>query len=243
MVPCPAASGSSAESILAHFELSTGERFTPSPGSRMAQRVTGVGRVLGNLVREASMLPPLQRISRQGTWYYNRAPPAFVDVDRWRQSAEATESLHPALPLHHRMASVDETLAAWVRHLRTHQFLKPVPEERGECSMALLLLWEVEHGATFPTQAGQGISSTLIGFTRRLQLRVRRDPDLDWLTWKDVHLPLAPGLPCSHHLRWSVQITPPPAGSPDLWYREFTSRWKAYLLSLANPAPSPTSAH
>ena len=46
--------------------------------------------------------------------------------------------------------------------------------------------------------------------------------------------PLGPGLPPTYHARWSVHIEPPAASEE--WYVQFTSRWRAYLLSLVDPS-------
>ena len=98
--------------------------------------------------------------------------------------------------------------------------------------MALLLLWEVEHGGPFPS-AGANRATGLAGFTRRLMRRVAADEELRlWLVTKEVQRPLAPGLPDSHHTRWSLRVCPPPAAEPQGWYTTFTSRWRAYLGSL-----------
>ena len=234
MVVCPAAAGCSASAILAHFESTTLEHFTVSPGTPVKDRASAIARVLGNLLVESAALhPPLARMRRQGVWYYNRAPRVAMDVDTWRRSSHTAEGAHPAAALHQRMTSVDSTLASWIR---SHRFLRPVPPDRGECSMALLLLWEVDHDQSFPTTAGADPSKLLSGFTRRLHDRVRREPDLAWFTFKDVHLPLARGLPPSHHVRWTVQIVEPPTSPPAPWYAAFVARWQAYLRSLVDPA-------
>ena len=232
MVVCPASAGCSAPAILAFFESSTGEQFTVSPGTALTARATGIARVLGNLMAEAqSLSPPLLRMRRQGTWYYNRAPRVAMDADTWRRSSQSLEAAHPAAALHHRMGSVDSGFVQWIRD---HRSLRPVPPERGECSMALLLLWEVDHNQPFPTTASADPSKLLSGFTRRLHDRVRREPDMAWFQFKDMHTPLARGLPPSHHVRWSVQVVEPPSGPAAAWYPIFVLRWQAYLRSLVD---------
>ena len=105
--------------------------------------------------------------------------------------------------------------------------------------MALLILWEVDHGCSFPSRAGGSQASRLTGFTRRLKEKVARDEELrEWLTCKYMQMPLSPGLPTSHHSRWSVSLTPPPGGLGVGWYLTFTSRWKEYLRGLMEPAGS-----
>ena len=103
--------------------------------------------------------------------------------------------------------------------------------------MALLLLWETDHGMPFPAGGGAGPTAILIGFSRRLQRRVAEDPHLaSWLVSKDMQVPLAPGLPDTHHSRWSVQIRAPGADEPRVWYDTFLEKWRSFLASLARPS-------
>ena len=113
--------------------------------------------------------------------------------------------------------------------------------------MALLLLWEVDHGQLFPRQGGDGPAAALLGFTRRLKARVQQDAELSqWLTCRHSQRPLADGLPATYHMRWSVRIVKPPQSEPQGWYEEFVRRWRQYLEGLVNSAapalPSPDIA-
>jgi len=102
--------------------------------------------------------------------------------------------------------------------------------------MALLLLWEVDHGREFVTEGGGGATQKLVGFSRRLQARIPKDAELHaWLKWADVAAPLMPGLPSTHHTRWSVRLRRPAPSEPSGWYEEFLRRWRAYASSLAGP--------
>ena len=111
--------------------------------------------------------------------------------------------------------------------------------------MALLMLWELDHGQSFPKQGGEKATASLLGFTKRLQSRVKADEELrSWLTCKQIQKPLAPGLPAVHHMRWSVKIVPPRPSEPQGWYDEFVQRWRAYLEELAQSAtPSAVAPH
>ena len=136
------------------------------------------------------------------------------------------------------MGPVDAGLAPW---LRQHRYLQPVDVDQGESSMALLLLWEVEHARPFPT-AAEDPAKVLMVFTRRLMQRVAADEELRlWLTAKELQRPLAPGLPDSHHTRWSLQICPPQAGEPRGWYDGSARCWRVYLGSLAQPTGHTTA--
>ena len=55
-------------------------------------------------------------------------------------------------------------------------------------------------------------------------------------------MPLAPGLAPTHHRRWGVSLRPPRPDEPRGWYKEFLTRWTAYLETLVCPPGSrPTS--
>jgi hypothetical protein len=234
-LPCPASAGSTAEVLLALFERSTGEPFSPSPGVSASQRVTAMGRSLGLFISQGMsppLDPPLARVLRAGrAWYYNRAPRVRLDLETWRQGLVGSGERTPAARASRLV--VNAGLADW---LRNHKFLREVPAEQGESGMALLLLWEVDHGCAFPSEAGDNRAGLLASFSRRLRAAVAKDGELQgWLVAKSMGCPLAPGLPPSYHARWSVRICPPPGGMAVEWYRVFAERWKEYLLSLAAP--------
>lgn len=237
-VMCPAASGPTAVCLLALFEGVTGEPYTQLPGASVAQRVAGLGRALANLAAlgvGGPLTPPLLRLSKSGTFLYNRSPRFPLDVTAWRRQQERLEAAHPASSSSSG-ARRDAGLAAW---LRTHQHLRPVELEQGECAMALLILWEVDHGMPFPSLAGSSGAGLLTGFTRKLKAQVLADPELTaWLTCRAIQVPLSPGLPATHHMRWSVQIVGPAAGTPREWYDLFLARWKEYLESVAGGSTS-----
>ena len=79
------------------------------------------------------------------------------------------------------------------------------------------------------------------------------DPELShWLSYEDCQQPLAPGLPATHHRRWSLRVASPKASEPQGWYQEFVSQWHAYLatqtgltgsLPKAGPVPRPQALH
>ena len=199
--------------------------------------MSAIARVLSNLLADGiPMGRPFTRIRRQGTYYYNRAPKTPLDATAWQRATQAREAAHPVAALHRRMASADSTFVPWIKG---HRSLTPVPPVRGECSMALLLLWEIDHDRPWPT-TGTDLSKVLTGFTCRLHDRVRADSDLSWLFYEDVNVPLARGLPCSHHVRWSVQIVEPSTSAGTVWYSRFVAAWQLYLRSLVAPALPPS---
>jgi hypothetical protein len=185
------------------------------------------------------MVPPLmsgERIVHQGAYrVWNRRARVPVDLDAWRRGPPRAPLGAPAVPLRTDMATVDAGLAAW---LRGHRHLVPTDVERGETGMALLILWEVDHGRPFPAGVeGTNVAATLASFCRRLRARATQDDQLNaWLEVKEMQFPLAPGLPPSHQLRWSVRVERPSAGAPVAWYQDFVLRWRAYLASLAAPS-------
>ena len=114
-------------------------------------------------------------------------------------------------------------LPKWIKE---HRFLKAVPLESGEPSVALLLLWEADHHRHFPTTA-EDIRGRMTAFTKSLSDAVAADTELSaWLTLQKKVMQLSPGLPAKAYLRWAVQIDPT-VGEP------FLGAWKAYLLSVA----------
>ena len=240
MVVCPVGEGVPAVVVLELFERVTGEAFSDTPGARVESRVRGMGKVLGNLAREEGLMdPPLLQarrvLARNALVVCNRRPRVSRDVQAWRRSVEAAEAHSaPVSRLREQMAEADKGLAAWVKG---HRYLVPTAVESGESGMALMLLWEVDHGRSFPSQGGgQGLAGALAGFSKRLQERATQDTELSqWLMWKEMHVPLDRGLAPSHHRRWSVRVVEPGPGEPRGWWEEFVARWKAFLGTLARP--------
>ena len=229
---CPVVAGSTAEALLALFERVTGEMFSDSPGAALTSRVRSLAKVMGNITREARLDPPLQSVERNMYRVWNRVPRVSMDLDRWRQEERRRDAAGPSvLRVRQAMAGVDAELAAW---LRGHRYLVPTAVEQGEAGMALLLLWEVDHGRPFPAGvAGESAAATLASFSRRLRTRVAQDDELSaWLQVREMQFPLAPGLPASHQLRWSVRVRRPEPGEATGWYNDFVARWRAYLASL-----------
>ena len=239
MAPCGALDGSTSEALVECFERETGKLFTASPGVSVQSRVSGMGRVLSNILKEEVLRPTLAcHTGKAGLVRWNRRPRGpRVDVAAWRQAAEVSQaSMTPVPRLRERVAAVNQELVAWVR---THRHLVPVASEdvlQWESGVALLLLWEVDHQHEFITEGGGGMTLRLQAFSRRLQARVPGDPELrEWLRWRDVAAPLMPGLAVSHHVRWSLRVSPPGAKEPRGWYDEFLMRWQQYVRKLAGP--------
>ena len=140
-----------------------------------------------------------------------------ADVSAWRRTVEQAEAHSAPVPrLRGQMEAADAGLASWVR---LHRYLVPSAVEGRESGMALLLLWEVDHRQSYPSQGGEGLSGALLGFSKRLQDRAARDAELhSWLTWKEFSAPLCAGLAPSHHRRWSVRLVAPGPGEPQGWY-------------------------
>jgi hypothetical protein len=226
--PCPAVQGATSEVLLELFERITGEPATDSPGVALESRRRAFAKVLGNVTREVVFDPPLQTAIRCRYMLWNRVPRVPADIAVWRRRVELLEDAHPAVRRRTQMAAADAGLAQWIRG---HQHLQPAEVERGESSMALLLLWEVDHGTFFPTGAAGGLSDTLMGFTRRLMAQVRADDELVWLEHREMQIPLAPGLVATHHTRWSLRLVAPMPDAARAWYDTFLMRWRAYLAT------------
>ena len=112
------------------------------------------------------------------------------------------------------------SLPEWIKQ---HRFLKACVVASGEPSVALLLLWEADHGSLYPSRAVD-TTGRLSTFTKRLKDAVAVDAELQrWLEWKLMPFSLVPGLPCRVHIRWAVRIDPS-VGEP------FLGKWKAHVL-------------
>ena len=221
------------------FERVTGEPFSDTPGVPVTSRVRALAKVMGNLTRAGEGVPPLVAGHRRDLTTWGRVPRQHVDVEAWRQRAELAEQSSQR-PVRRRlqMAEADAGLALW---LRNHQHLVPVELAVGESGMALLLLWEVDHGCPWPSQAEDtDRSGTLGGFTRRLKKRVAADSVLSaWLQSEDVQRPLSFGLADTHHTRWSLQVRVPAYTEPQGWWRQFRDVWVAYLGTQQRHVPAP----
>jgi len=109
------------------------------------------------------------------------------------------------------------SLPEWIKQ---HRFLKACVVASGEPYVALLLLWEADHGFLYPSSAVD-TTGRLSTFTKRLKDAVAVDAELQrWLEWKLIPFSLVPGLPCHMHIRWAVRIDPS-AVEP------FLGKWKA----------------
>ena len=185
---------------------------------------------------------PLQQYNWRGRAFWNRRPRQPLDAEAWKSAVLVAEQFAvPTVRTRERMAQSNAGLVEWVRN---HRHLAPADKDTGESGMALLILWEVDHGCPFPRHGGDGPSAALLGFTRRLKSRVLADAELcEWLACFSSQRPLGAGLPATHHLRWTVRIVPPPAGEPQGWYDEFVRRWKHYLEGVVfSAAAAPTSS-
>ena len=244
--PCAVRLGATSPMLVELFERVTQEPFTDTPGSLLTSRIKSLGRVLRDVLRDhgASFAPVLQSGKKGFYVTLNRFPKVpCVDIMTWRRRVETAEQ-YQAPPLRPRQitASQDPNLALWVR---THRYLLTEDVLTGEPGVALLLLWEVDHGRAWPTTA-RNRTGVLVGFTRRLAQQVAKDDELQgWFIPQELQRPLAPGLPDSHHLFWPVRVSQPPPSDPQGWYEDFVARWKAYLATLAVPlgvAAAPASA-
>ena len=146
------------------------------------------------------------------------------DIQAWKRQVKEREQYQAAAPRPQAVISArGHGLAAW---LREHRYLRPVDVSAGESSMALLLLWEVDHGRAWPSHSSNR-SGALAAFTKCLTQQGSLDDELkEWLIPKYSSRPLAPGLPDSHHSFWPVQVLRPPPAEPQGWYEDFVARWR-----------------
>ena len=93
-----------------------------------------------------------------------------ADITAWRRRVETEEAFRPPAPKPRElMAQDDAGLARWIQSRR---YLQPVDVSEGESGMALLILWEVDHGRPYPRNGGDTQAAVLAGFSRRLKSRV-----------------------------------------------------------------------
>ena len=120
-------------------------------------------------------------------------------------------------------------LHTWVKH---HRHLRAVPIADGEPTVALMLLWEADHGKTFPCRAVDFVRRLGV-FAKKFSEAVAADAELSqWLGSKKLFAQLSPGIPAAKYVKWSVKIDST-VGEP------FLAAWKAYLLTLVIPAATP----
>jgi len=148
------------------------------------------------------------------------APPAKTKVERRKSQA------------------LSAGLLGWVRG---HQFLvAEEPGGRGETSVALLLLWEVDHGSDF----GEGrLEERVRQFSRRLNDSVKRAGDIAaWLTMTQEFRPWLPGGVAYTMATWTVRIRRPKAAEERGWYDAFAARWRAWLFQTVADTRAPRVA-
>jgi hypothetical protein len=115
--------------------------------------------------------------------------------------------------------AAEQGLAAW---LRQHPHLGRCTIELGEPSPALLLLWEVDHGRPYPSDATT-TRGRLTTFSKRLTEAVDAHEDLQaWVQSRLLTRSLVPGVPPQAQRFWSVRVLP--SAGP-----AFLAAWKAYL--------------
>ena len=116
--------------------------------------------------------------------------------------------------------------------------------EQGETAVALLLLWEADHGCPYPSLAGE-LMGRVSTFCKRLKEAVTADDELKaWLEYKQMRVALTTSLPATMHVRWSVAIDPAvgepyPRGSPTLLHWWFGGTLRFLPLFLLAPLLHP----
>ena len=196
--PCAAFLGSTAAMLVELFERVTGEPFTDVPGSLVDSRIGSLSRTLPTFVRDygSSFSPPLETVSalrqRNLVTILNRFPRhPCSDIQAWKRKVKEREQYQAAAPRPQAVIGArGQGLAAW---LREHRYLRPVDISAGESSMALLLLWEVDHGREWPSNSNNR-TGALASFTKCLTQQVAQEDELkEWLIPKYCTRSLPPG--------------------------------------------------
>jgi hypothetical protein len=142
----------------------------------------------------------------------HRVPPPPSSVPRGQRELTALQR------------STALTLHLWIKE---HRHLRAAAVGQGEASVALLLLWEADHGTFFPCKSAE-LRTRVSTFANRLMDAVGADSELRvWLKYEWVRFTLTPGLPPQRQLRWGVRIDSA-VGEP------FLSSWKAHLTFLVS---------
>jgi hypothetical protein len=199
-VPYLAAAGATAEVLLELFECTTGEPMADSPGIALVSLCWAFAKVLRNIALGVLFDTPLLSVTKRGCLSWSRVPRVSADVAAWLAGPGGVHRgpHNPGVRRRTQMASVDAGLAA---RIRGHEHPRPAEVDSGKPSMALLLLWEVDHDMPFPSRTAGGLSDTLLGYTRRLTAQVRADNEPQGLlVSREMQIPLAPGLVAPHHM-------------------------------------------
>jgi hypothetical protein len=100
-------------------ERITKEVFAEAPGQPVTSRVRAMGKVLGNIVRDATFSPVLVAGRRRDLVTWSRRPIVGADVVAWRRRVESWEAYQvPSSSSRDVMAAADAGLALWIREHR-----------------------------------------------------------------------------------------------------------------------------
>ena len=112
-------------------------------------------------------------------------------------------------------------VGAW---LQGHPHLRAAEVKSGEVAAALLILWEVDHGRQWPSQAqADDWHARAKSFGAALCRGIRSNKSVAaWLCRGRCHGPLVPGMKPSAYMRYSVDIN-------EAVGADFLGRWKSYL--------------
>ena len=222
---CQAADGMTIAEMLQHFETVTGQRFAFQPGVEERWRMQGLGSAL-RAVQRGGLVPDLLFDEAQGTWSRcTRANGNQVEAPVPLRREEPRTWDRSRVVVERRV--VLEGMAFW---LRGHRHLRPVEPQDGETAMALLILWEVDHGQRWPCcLLDDDMRGRTRSFSLAMRTAVRRDQELGtWLFSVRSQKQLAPGMPQMCAYRYAVRINTDTVGA--VWHE----RWRGYLEDVLN---------
>ena len=205
--------------LLATWENQTGEEFTKDPPAPVVARINSWGVFLARTM--STLIPHTKsvqgRVSRWGVVLRDA-----VDANVWRTEKEEAERGRVVRPRAQLRAAVD--LVGWINQFEAADCVDAAESDEAASGLALLTLWELEHGMRFPAQ-GSGIYFVK-AFARALGIALKsaKEPFRLCAT-AYVKRPLAQNMTPVRHMRFPIAIRRPLGHA-------FWPAWKEALVSL-----------
>ena len=205
--------------LLATWENQTGEEFTKDPPAPVVARINSWGVFLARTM--STLIPHTKsvqgRVSRWGVVLRDA-----VDANVWRTEKEEAERGRVVRPRAQLRAAVD--LVGWINQFEAADCVDAAESDEAASGLALLTLWELEHGMKFPAQ-GSGIYFVK-AFARALGIALKsaKEPFRLCAT-AYVKRPLAQNMTPVRHVRFPIAIRRPLGHA-------FWPAWKETLVSL-----------
>ena len=135
-----------------------------------------------------------------------------INEVKWTKEQEEADKAHTGLrPVKAKREALD--LKGWVRSFPVKDLVDPWEHPGAASGLAMLTLWETQHGK-FPTSA----ESVMKSFTRALSTAFKQAGEpFSVMPPVAVMRPIAANCPTCHHIRFPVLISHPPPGFDAAW--------------------------